>query len=113
MLELARSGAEILGVVSFHGGLSNPTPEDARNIKCRVLVLHGADDPAVPPKEVAAFEDEMRTANVDWQLVMYGGAVHAFTDWTVGDDKSKGAAYNEKADKRSWEAMKLFFTEIF
>lgn len=113
VLELARSGAEIAGVVSFHGGLSNPSPEDAKNIKTKVLALHGADDPNVPPKEVAAFEEEMRQAKVDWQLVAYGGAVHSFTDWNAGNDNSKGAAYNQKADQRSWEAMKQFFAEIF
>jgi dienelactone hydrolase len=78
-----------------------------------VLALHGADDPFVPPAEVTAFEEEMRQAKVDWQLVSYGSAVHSFTDWDAGNDNSKGAAYNEKADKRSWEAMKLFFAEIF
>ncbi len=112
-LELARSGADIAGVVSFHGGLSTPTPDEAKNIKCRVLALHGADDPNVPAKEVDAFEKEMRDAKVDWQLVAYGNAVHAFTDWNAGNDNSCGAAYNERADKRSWEAMKVFFNEIF
>ena len=100
-------------MVSFHGGLSSPTPEDARNIKAKVLALHGADDPNVPPKEVAAFEEEMRQGRVDWQLVKYGGAVHSFTDWNAGNDNSKGAAYNERADRRSWEAMNQFFAEVF
>jgi dienelactone hydrolase len=113
VLELARSGAEITGVVSFHGGLDTPTPADAKNIKCKVLALHGADDPFVPPPQVAAFEDEMRMAGVDWQLVIYSGAVHAFTIPQAGNDNSKGAAYNERADKRSWIAMKQFFAEIF
>jgi dienelactone hydrolase len=113
VLELARSGAEVAGVVSFHGGLSTPTPGDARNIKAKVLALHGADDPHVPPKEVAAFEDEMRQGGVDWQLVAYGGAVHSFTDWDAGTDNTRGAAYNERADRRSWEAMKQFFAELF
>jgi dienelactone hydrolase len=113
VLELARSGADLAGVVSFHGGLSTPTPGDAKNIKAKVLVLHGADDPYVPPAEVAAFEDEMRQGQVDWQLVAYGGAVHSFTDWNAGNDNSQGAAYNERADRRSWEAMKLFFSELF
>jgi dienelactone hydrolase len=110
VIELARSGAEIAGVVSFHGALDSPTPEDGKKIKCKVLALHGADDPFVPAKDVAAFEDEMRQAKVDWQLVKYGGAVHSFTDWNA---KMEGAAYNEKADKRSWEAMKEFFGEMF
>lgn len=112
-LELARSGADINGVVSFHGGLGTPTPEDAKNIKCKVLACHGADDPNVPPAEVAGFEKEMRDAKVDWQLIAYGNAVHSFTDKSAGNDNSKGAAYNEKADRRSWEAMKDLFAEIF
>lgn len=113
VIELARSGADIAGVVSFHGGLDSPNPADGKNIKCRVLALHGADDPHVPAKDLAAFEDEMRQAKVDWQLVKYGGAVHSFTDWTAGEDPKSGAAYNEKADHRSWEAMQQFFAEIF
>jgi dienelactone hydrolase len=113
VIELARSGADIAGVVSFHGGLDSPHPEDGKNIKCKVLALHGADDPHVSPKDLAAFEDEMRQAKVDWQLVKYGGAVHAFTDWNAGDNPVQGVAYNKKADRRSWEAMKEFFAEIF
>jgi dienelactone hydrolase len=113
VLELARSGAELNGVVSFHGGLDAPDPTDGKNIKCKVLVLHGADDPFSSPKDIAAFENEMRNGDVDWQLVEFGGAVHAFTQWNVGNDNSKGAAYNKRADKRSWEYMKLFFAEIF
>jgi dienelactone hydrolase len=113
VLELARSGADLAGVVSFHGDLSSPTPEDAKNIKAKVLVLHGADDPFVPSKVVAAFEKEMRDAGVDWELVMYGGAVHSFTNPDAGNNNKSGAAYNAKADHRSWEAMKTFFNEIF
>ncbi len=112
-LELARSGAEVAGVVSFHGGLSTPNPDDAKNIKAKVLVLHGADDPHVPPAEVAAFEEEMRKGGVDWQLTAYGSAVHSFTDWGAGNDNAKGAAYNERADRRSWESMRQFFAEVF
>ncbi|HEY6226518.1 MAG TPA: dienelactone hydrolase family protein [Verrucomicrobiae bacterium] len=112
-LELARSGADVAGVVSFHGGLGTPTPEDAKNIKCKVLACHGADDPNVPPAEVAGFEKEMRDGKIDWQLIAYGNAVHSFTDKSAGNDNSKGAAYNEKADRRSWEAMKDLFAEIF
>jgi len=113
VLELARSGADIAGVVTFHGGLDSPKPEDGKNIKCKVLVLHGADDPFNSPQNMTAFEDEMRQAKVDWQLKMYGGAVHSFTEPEVGTDNSKGAAYNEKADKRSWADMQQFFAEIF
>lgn len=113
VLELARDGADVNGVVSFHGGLSTPTPQDARNITARVLILHGADDPFVKADEVAAFQDEMRKAKVDWQFVSYGNAVHSFTNLAAGTDNSKGAAYNEKADRRSWQAMKDFFAELF
>lgn len=113
VLELARSGADIAGVVTFHGGLDTPTPGDAKNIKAKVLVLHGADDPFVKPEEMRAFQNEMRNAGVDWQMVFYGDAVHSFSQPTAGNDKSTGNAYNEKADKRSWEAMKTFFAEIF
>ncbi len=111
VLELARGGALLRGVVSFHGGLDTPSPEDARNIRGKVLVLHGADDPFVKPAEVAAFQDEMRKAGVDWQFVAYGGAVHSFTNPDAGNDNSKGAAYNGKADRRSWEAMEDFLEE--
>lgn len=113
VLELARSGADVAGVVSFHGGLDTPNPADAKNVKCKVLVLHGGDDPFVPPKDVEAFENEMRSAGVDWQLVVYGGAVHSLTNPSSGGDKSKGAAYDAKADRRSWEAMKGFYNETF
>ncbi len=112
-LEVARSGADVRGVVSFHGDLSSPAPGDARQIKGKVLALHGADDPFVPPAQVLAFEDEMRKAGVDWQLIAYGGAVHSFTLKHAGNDNSKGAAYNEKADLRSWEHYKDFLAEIF
>lgn len=110
-LELARSGAPLAGVVSFHGGLGTKDPADAKNVRCPVLALHGAADPYVPPAEVAAFQKEMTDAKVDWQMVLYADAVHAFTNPGAGTDPSKGAAYNEKADKRSWEAMKAFFAE--
>jgi dienelactone hydrolase len=112
VLELARGGADVKGVVSFHGGLGSPTPADAKNIKCKVLALHGADDPFVPTDEVIAFQKEMREAKVDWQLVAYGGAVHSFTDKSAGNDNSKGSAYNAQADLRSWREMKMFLDEV-
>lgn len=112
-LELARSGAPVKGVVTFHGALATPTPEDAKNIKGKVLVLHGADDPFVKQSDVTAFMDEMRKGGVDWELVQYSGAVHSFTIKGAGNDNSKGAAYNPEADRRSWQAMKDFFREIF
>jgi dienelactone hydrolase len=112
-LELARSGAPVKGVVTFHGSLSSATPEEAKNIKGKVLVLHGADDPYVKQADVTAFMDEMRNGGVDWELVQYSGAVHAFTIKGAGTDNSKGAAYNAEADRRSWQAMKDFFSEVF
>jgi dienelactone hydrolase len=112
-LELARSGADIVGAVSFHGSLDTPDPQDANNIKGKILVLHGADDPNVPAAARTAFEKEMRDAGVNWQMNIYSGAVHAFTNPAAGNDPGKGAAYNEQADKRSWTDMKMFFQEIF
>ena len=113
VLELARSGAPVAGVVSFHGNLDTPNPNDAQKIKGRVLVLHGADDPYVPDEQVAAFKREMSYADVDWQLIMYGEAVHSFTDPNAGNNPSTGVAYNAEADQRSWAAMNRFFAEIF
>jgi dienelactone hydrolase len=112
-LELARSGADVRGVASFHGLLSTPTPDDARNIRGSVLVLNGAEDPRVPPSDVDAFHKEMRGAGVDWQLVHYGNAVHSFTDSGAGNNPAAGSAYNEKADARSWRAMRDFLEEVF
>ena len=112
-LELARSGADIAGVVVFHGSLDTPTPADANNIKCPVLALQGGDDPLVNQTAVDAFEKEMRDAHVNWQLIQYGGAVHGYTNPKNGTDPSKGVAYDAEADKRSWAAMRDFFGEIF
>ena len=112
-MELARSGADVSGVVSFHGNLDTPHPEDARNIKARILVCHGADDPVVTKEQVSAFQDEMRAARVDWQMIIYANAVHSFTNPDSVNEPSKGIAYNKTADMRSWEAMKSFFNGIF
>jgi dienelactone hydrolase len=112
VLELARSGADIAGVVSFHGALATKAPAEAKAIHAKVLALHGADDPFVGAEEVAAFQKEMRDSGCDWQFVAYGGAVHSFTLWDAGSDNSKGAAYNETADKRSWQAMRDFLGEV-
>lgn len=113
VLELARSSADIAGVVSFHGGLDSPTPEDARNIKAKVLVLHGAVDPHVPESELEAFKKEMIDGGVDWQLFCYGNAVHSFTSKSAGNDPTKGSAYHEQTAQRAWSAMKVFFDELF
>jgi dienelactone hydrolase len=113
VLELARSGADIAGVVSFHGNLDTPNPSAANNINAEVLVCTGGADPHVPMEQVDAFWKEMENAHVNWQMNIYGGAVHSFTNPASGNDPSKGAAYNKEADQRSWQAMKDFFNEIF
>lgn len=113
VLELARSGADLKGVVTFHGGLDSPKPADGKNIKGKVLALHGADDPYVPAKDVAAFEKELQEAKVDYKLIKYPGAVHSFTHKEAGSDNSKGAAYNEAADQASWQEMKAFLAGLF
>ncbi len=112
VLELARSGADLKGIVTFHGGLSTPTPQDAKNIKPEVLVLHGADDPFVSEEEVKAFEQEMKTAGVRYQLIKYPGAVHGFTN-PANKGELPGALYNAEADKKSWKEMQRFLKRIF
>ena len=112
-LEAARAGLKVKGVVSFHGGLGKDTARANDEIKARVLVLHGADDPYVPQKDIDGFIKEMKDGKADWQMNYYSGAVHAFTEKEAGDDNSKGAAYNEKANKRSWKAFTAFLDELF
>lgn len=113
-LELARGGADIVAAVGFHSGLATVAPEDAANIKGKVLACIGADDPGIPPEQRAAFEKEMRDAKVDWQLHLYGGVVHSFTN----PDADKRAMpdylrYDAAADARSWTAMINLFQEVF
>jgi len=104
-LELARSGADIRGAVSFHGSLDGGKTEEAGNIKASILVCHGADDASVPPAQVNGFIDEMKAGKCDFSIATYGNAVHGFTQ--------PGGAYNADADRRSWQAMKNFLGEIF
>jgi dienelactone hydrolase len=113
VIELARAGADVQAVVSFHGGLDSPTPADGKNIKAKVIALQGADDPYVKPTDIAAFQDEMRTHKVDWQMTVYGGAVHSFTEVGAGSDAKTGAAYNQKADQRSFEVFTDLIGELF
>jgi dienelactone hydrolase len=113
VLELAYSGADLAGVVSFHGGLPRPQPGDLKHLKASILVLHGADDPHVPPADVAAWQAAMRQAGADWQMVFFGGAVHSFTNPAAGTDKASGVAYDRRAAPRSWRCMQEFFKEIF
>lgn len=112
VLELARSGADVAGVVSFHGNLDTPDPGEAQNIRAKVLVLHGADDPAVPPAQVQDFEAEMKSApGVDWQLVSFGGAVHSFTD---PDANVPGRnEYHPVVARRAYTMMHNFMDELF
>jgi len=112
VLEMARAGLPLKGVVSFHGGLSSVNPDDAKNIKTKVLALHGAIDPYVPATEVSQFQKELNDAKVDYQFVAYSGAVHAFSQKGAGNDPTQGAAYNEVADKRSFVAAKNFLEEV-
>ena len=111
-LELARSGADINSVISFHGGLSTPAPATKPgSIKAAIQIHHGAADPHVPPDEVAAFKAEMTAADADWSMTQYPGAVHAFTQKSAGNDPSTGVAYNAEADRLSWAAALDFLRE--
>lgn len=111
-LDLARSGADIRGVVSFHGLLGAPQGLPTTTIKAKILALHGYNDPMAPPEQVLAFQQEMTAAGVDWQTHIYGNTMHAFTN-PVANDPGFGTVYNELANQRSWIAMKNFFTEVF
>jgi dienelactone hydrolase len=110
-LDLARSGADIRGAVSFHG-LFVPPGLPKQPIKARVLALHGYADPMVPPQQVLDFATEMTEAKVDWQLHAYGGVLHAFTV-PEANDLNLGALYDARAARRSWQAMVDFYAEIF
>jgi len=112
-LEAARAHFPVLGVVSFHGGLNTPKPEDSKNIQAKVLVLHGADDPLVPNTEIKTFQDEMKKAKADLQFVSYSDAVHSFSNPANTFKPGQPFGYNEPAARRSWQAMETFLTEIF
>jgi len=113
ILELARTGAPLTGIVTFHGGLETQRPAVPGLVKAKILVCTGADDPSVPVAHVNMFAEEMTKAGVDWQVISYGGTTHGFT---YPDAESRGIewiAYNKLADTRSWQAMQSFFVEIF
>jgi dienelactone hydrolase len=112
-LELARGGAALGAVVGFHSGLGATRPQDAANIKAKVLVCIGADDPIIPAEQRVAFEKEMTEAGVDWRMNLYGGAGHSFTNPEVGALNRPGFAYHELTDLRSWRAMIDLFDEVF
>lgn len=111
-LDLARSGADVQGVVSFHGNLSTDDPALAKNIKAKVLVLHGADDKFESPEQIAGFQQEMRDAKIDWQFIAYGGTVHCFAI-PGAHGQVPGCEYNERTAKRAMHQMHAFFDEVF
>ncbi len=111
VLELARSGADVLGVVSIHG-IFAPGEAPNEEIRARVLCLHGHDDPMAPPEQVLAFQQEMSEAGVDWQVHAYGGAMHAFTN-PGANDPGFGAVYNAAAERRAYQSLENFLAEIF
>ena len=112
-LELARGGAALGAVVGFHSGLGTSRPQDAVNIKAKVLVCIGADDPIIPADQRAAFEQEMTAAKVDWRMNLYGGAGHSFTNPAVGALGRPGFDYHAPTAQRSWRAMIDLFDEAF
>jgi dienelactone hydrolase len=113
VLELAREGAELKAVVSFHGVLATKMPAQAGRVKASVLVCTGVDDPLAPPDQVANFENEMRTGGVkDWQVIAYGNTLHGFTNPAADGSMMRTALYNEQADRRSWASMKSLFDEV-
>jgi dienelactone hydrolase len=113
VLELARDGADLKGVVSFHGVLATKAPALPRKVKASVLVLTGGDDPLAPPEHVVALENELRAAGVrDWQVVTYGNTQHAFTNPAADGSFLSGTLYNEQSDRRSWTAMTSFLDEV-
>jgi dienelactone hydrolase len=113
-LELARSGAELAAVVSFHGTLASAAPVDQPGIiKSSILVCTGADDPMIPPAQITAFQEEMTKAKADFQILIFGGAVHSFTNPGADALQMPGVAYNADANRRSWAAMQLLFAEAF
>jgi len=113
VLELARSGAGVAGVVSFHGILRTDRPAKPGDIKGKVLACHGAADPFVPAEEVAAFQQELTAAGVDWHLLVNGGAGHGFTNPGATNLGVPGVAYDANAERRSFAAMRDFFDALF
>lgn len=112
VLDLARTGADIAGVVSFHGIFDPPPNTDGNAISANVLALHGWDDPLAPPDQVLALASELSSMGADWQIHAYGNTLHAFTN-PVANDIDAGTVYNASANRRSWSAMRNFFAELF
>lgn len=112
VLDLARTGADIQGVVSFHGLLGAPENLTGTRIAAKLLVLHGHDDPMVPPEQVSALQEELTAAGADWQVHVYGHTMHAFTN-PVANDPDFGTVYQADAERRSWNSMTAFLQELF
>ena len=104
---------ELAAIVSFHGGLASPRPQDAAHIRARVLVCHGGADPVVPPAQVTEFVSHMIRANVDWTIEVYAGALHAFTQAELAGAGVPGHDYDANADRRSWRAMIAVLSDAF
>lgn len=112
-MEAARATPALTVAISFHGGLDSLNPAEGANIKAKVLVLHGADDPYVAAKDLDGFEKELRDNKVKFELIKFSGAVHSFTELGAGNDNSKGAAYNKYADDKSFLYAKTFLVDAF
>lgn len=112
VLDLARTGTDLAGVVSFHGLFGSPGNTAGNKIKAKVLALHGWDDPMAPPDQVVSLAEELSSMGADWQLHGYGNTMHAFTN-PQANDPDFGTVYNPDADRRSWNAMQNFLSEIF
>lgn len=112
-LELGRAGADLKAIVGFHPGLRTTRAADAANIRGRVLMFVGADDPMIPVEHRLEFEQEMRDGNVDWQMHLYGGVVHSFTHPRASHAGAPGIAYDEAAAKHAWAAMSALLGETF
>ena len=109
---LARTGADISGVASFHGLFGKPGNTDGNQITAKVLVMHGWDDPMATPEQTLALAEELTTMGADWQIHAYGNTQHAFTN-PAADDPEHGTVYDAAADHRSWQSLQLFLAEIF
>ena len=113
VMELAYGGAPLVGVVSFHGSMPAPKPADFGNIKAKILVCHGADDAFIPPKKIAETQSALNAAQADWQMIYYSAAVHSFTNPDADKAGVNGVGYQADADRRSWQHMQMFLTEMF
>jgi dienelactone hydrolase len=113
VLQLAYSGELLNAVVAFHGGLMPADAAQQKRIKSSILILHGFKDPLVPAADRDKTIQSLEAAGIDWYMVLYGGAVHAFSNPDADSYKIPGIAYNEKAARRSWEEMQRFFQEKF